>query len=223
METDQLIKPRRSPIEEDGIRRVQVGCGPHHIRPEWWNTDIRSFPGVDEVMDAGRPWHWQNTLEFVYAEHFLEHLEFEAAISFLVEAGRALQVGGRIRLTTPSLEWVIKTHFSFDTATDDARILDTFRINRAFHGWGHQFLYSENMLRHLLHEVGYADIEFCSYNQSGVEALRNLEKHGDYSVSSGYPSVWIVEAVKTSKAIAVSEVFRHEIEMVFSQYMRGGH
>lgn len=223
MELDDTTLTRRSPGEPGGLDRVQVGSGPHHLRRDWWNTDLRTFSGIDEAMDATTPWRWSNILEYVYAEHFLEHLDFHDAIAFLMEAGKALKLGGRIRLTTPSLEWVIKTHFLFEPDDVDTKLLDTFRVNRAFHGWGHKFLYSSAMLRRLLEEVGYCDVEFFDYNNSHDPALRNLEMHGDHSVDFGFPSVWIVEASKLHENIAASPAFLAYVERTFGQYIRGGH
>ena len=214
---------RAAPEEAGGLTRVQVGCGPLHLRADWWNTDLRGFEGVDEVMDATKPWRWQDALDYVYAEHFLEHLSFEDAIAFLTEAGNALKVGGRIRLTTPSLEWVIRTHFAFERSDVDTRIADTFRINRAFHGWGHAFLYSAPMLRRLLEEIGYHDVEFFGYGQSHDPVLRNLELHGDHSIDFGYPSVWIIEGTRSQGPIDLSPAFRTYADQAFGQYMVAGH
>jgi predicted SAM-dependent methyltransferase len=47
-----------------GTSRVHVGSGPKSLLPDWWNVDIRDFPGVDEVVDATAPWPWTN-LEYV--------------------------------------------------------------------------------------------------------------------------------------------------------------
>jgi hypothetical protein len=47
---------RLGPNTPLGIRKVHVGCGPHAILPDWWNVDIRSFLGIDEVIDATAPW-----------------------------------------------------------------------------------------------------------------------------------------------------------------------
>jgi hypothetical protein len=102
---------RRGPSHPDGLRRVNVGSGPALLPPDWWNVDVRPFPGIDEVMDAAAPWPWQDRLDYVYGEHFLEHLTVPQALRFLVEAGKSLRQGGRIRLSTPSLEWVLATHF----------------------------------------------------------------------------------------------------------------
>src|SRR5687768_18017028 len=41
-------------------------------------------------------------VEAVFAEHFLEHLPVDAALSFLLEAHRVLAPGGWIRLSTPN-------------------------------------------------------------------------------------------------------------------------
>ena len=213
---------RHGPGEPGGLHKVHVGCGPHHIRQDWWNTDLRAFPGVDEAMDASAPWRWQGLLDFVYAEHFLEHLDLDQGLSFLVEAGRALKESGRIRLTTPSLEWVMKTHFAFGEP-EDVMIRDTMRINRAFHGWGHRFLYSASMLRKVLEEVGYKDVEFFDYGRSRVADLANLEMHGDHSIDFGYPSVLIVEARKADTVIENSAGFQEIVEQSFSQYTRAGH
>ncbi|WP_025895701.1 class I SAM-dependent methyltransferase [Kordiimonas gwangyangensis] len=110
-----------SPIEEGGIARVQVGCGPKNIKPDWWNVDIRPFPGIDAVMDVTKVWPWRGVLDYVYGEHFLEHLSLSDAIDFLTHSRAALKHGGALRLTTPSVEWVLKTHFKFNDAGVDAR------------------------------------------------------------------------------------------------------
>lgn len=90
---------RKSPSHADGIKPIQVGCGPKNIFHDWWNVDIRQFAGIDEVNDVTQSWSWKDTLDYVYGEHFLEHLTITQAIDFLVEAGNALHVGGKIRLS----------------------------------------------------------------------------------------------------------------------------
>src|SRR5262245_24244666 len=97
--------PRLGPRDPGGTRRLHVGCGPRNLMAEWWNVDILTFPGVDEVADVTVPWPWHN-LEYVFGEHFLEHLALDDAVKFLTEAAWNLRPGGRIRLSTPGLEWV---------------------------------------------------------------------------------------------------------------------
>ena len=200
-----------------------MGSGPSNLMPGWWNVDIRPFPGVDEVLDATKRWPWSN-LEFVYGEHFLEHLPPDGAMHFLREAARALRPGGTIRLSTPGLEHVWVTHFDASAGRpSQAVIADTYRANRAFHGWGHQFLYSRPMLERALRASGFADLSFHDYGASDISELRDIERHGGWAIVDGWPSVWIVEAVRTTDNPAEDELLAAEIEMEFVRHVRSGH
>jgi predicted SAM-dependent methyltransferase len=214
---------RLPPSHPDGIRNLSVGCGPHHLRENFWNTDLREFKGIDEAFDAVKPWPYIGQLEHIYAEHFLEHLRVDQAIDFLVYAGLALVEGGHIRLSTPSLEWVLSTHFRLDATSDDDRIADTLTTNRAFHGWGHQFLYSKPFLFRLFAEIGYDDIRFCDYGKSEKETFAGIERHGGYSVRAGYPSVWIIEATRKRGFIMRPQKFMEKIDVDFLRHVRAGH
>ena len=204
-------------------RRVQVGCGPHNILPDWWNVDIRPFPGIDQVMDVTQPWPFQD-LEYIYGEHFLEHLSLEGAVAFLNHAWNSLRPGGIIRLSTPSLEWVLSTHFDLSESNFEKRVNSTFAINRAFHGWGHQFLYSKEMLISLFENLGWQNIEFFEYGKSNHPVLNNLERHGKYMVTRGYPNVWIVEATRGQlRATAHLLNYQQLLEKSYICYTKSGH
>ena len=222
---DAMTEPsaRLPPEADGGIRNLQVGCGPRHIRPDWWNTDLRAFPGIDEALDATKPWRWTDRLDHVYAEHFLEHLPLDGAVRFLVNAGRALRVGGHIRLSTPGLEWVMRSHFRFAEPGSPQQVMDTLRTNRAFHGWGHRFLYSQGMLRWLLESMNFVDVRFAEYGRSDVPAFRGIELHGNYAVMDGYPSVWIVEATRGATPIAPAAAAMALLRREFLQQVEGGH
>jgi predicted SAM-dependent methyltransferase len=213
---------RLGPNCPGGIKKVHVGCGPHAIMADWWNVDIRGFRGVDEVIDATKPWPWAD-LDYVFAEHFIEHLALDRALQFLIDAGNSLRSGGVIRLSTPNLEWVIHTHFQTGQVDPEKRLMDTLRTNRAFHGWGHQFLYSEEMLLHLMREIGYQEIAFCHYGQSSRPELNNLEKHGKFSIDGGFPSVIIVEATRGRSSLALPIDLARVINENYLRYVASGH
>ena len=217
-----LLNRRRPPEAPDGIRNLQVGCGPKHLRPGWWNTDLRPFKGLDEAMDAVKPWRWSDLLDHVYAEHFLEHLELQDAVRFLQNAGRALRVGGHIRLSTPGLEWVMSSHYRFAEPEAD-QVIDTLRTNRAFHGWGHRFLYSRGMLSWLFQGLNYDDIRFHSYGESDNPVFRGIEMHGKFRVMNGYPSVWIVEATRGARPIEPDPQMLALMQAEFLRQVKGGH
>lgn len=214
---------RPPPSDPGGIRRVQIGCGPEHIREEWWNVDIRPFLGIDQQLDVTKPWPWRDVLDYVYGEHFLEHVDLCGAVDFLVEAGKSLREGGRIRLSTPSLEWVLSTHFDFANKDEKHAIEQTFTINRAFYGWGHRFLYSKNMLEDIITSVGYEGVQFFSYGKSNDAELCGLEKHPYHGEAHGFPCVWIVEACRGKNTIEANGKLLSLIEEKFDRYVKGGH
>lgn len=213
---------RRPPEATGGIRNLQVGCGPKHLRETWWNTDLRPFKGLDEPLDAVKPWRWEGVLEHIYAEHFLEHLDVADGVAFLVNAGRALKVGGHIRLSTPGLEWVMSSHFRFQPPGPE-QVLDTLRTNRAFHGWGHKFLYSRGMLEWVFTSLNFADIRFHAYGESEREIFRGIEMHGKYRIMNGYPSVWIIEATRGAVPIEADPEMLDLMTREFLNQVRGGH
>lgn len=210
------------PPEDILRKRIHVGCGPKALKSDWWNIDLRPFKGVDEARDIVEPWAGYSDVEYVYGEHFLEHLRLDHAATFLSNAHSAMCQGGRIRLSTPSLEWVYATHFDVTELSREKTLSDTFKINRAFHGWGHQFLWSKPMLEEALEAAGFSDICFHSYGESADSFLSGIEEHGGYTVNHGFPSVWIVEGVKRGNEQRM-EAFLGKAILEFQRYVDGGH
>lgn len=205
------------------VRKVHVGCGPHALLEGWCNTDVRAFKGVDHVMDATEPWPWDG-LTHVFGEHFIEHLEIDKAIDFLVHAGASLAPGGRIRLSTPNLAWVMHTHFTSGATVDaERRLADTIKLNRGFYGWGHRFLWTEEMLTGVMASVGYDDVEMHTYGHSDDPELHALERHGNYSVADGLPSVIIVEGIRGTGPIERNPAIDAWLEHDFLRHVRAGH
>ncbi|HWM11536.1 MAG TPA: hypothetical protein VNO82_19415 [Solirubrobacteraceae bacterium] len=210
------------PAYPQTVRKVQVGCGPHALLEGWCNTDIRAFSGVDHVMDATEPWPFTG-LTHVFGEHFIEHLEIDDAIEFLVHAGTSLAPGGRIRLSTPNLAWVMAAHLTHGEADVDERIQNTIALNRGFHGWGHRFLWTAEMLTGVMASLGYEQVELYDYGHSRDSELARLERHGNYSVLDSLPSVIIAEGVRGSTAISHNPSISAWIDHEFLRHVRSGH
>ena len=183
---------REKPLPSGPIR-LHIGSGQRHL-DGWINVDHQKLPGVDRVVDVrdGLPF---DNVSVIYAEHFLEHLPLEAGLAFLRECRRALEPGGRLRLSTPNLAWVLATHYRHDDSLpDDQGLFDCLRTNRAFHGWGHQFLYNRASLSLALAAAGFADVTFHAYGESGHPELVGIEGHEKSDDVPGLPHVLIAEA-----------------------------
>lgn len=217
------LEGAKSRLSEAVLRkRIHVGSGPKALKADWWNVDLRPFKGIDEARDVVEPWTGYSDVEYVYGEHFLEHLRLDQAAIFLSNAHSVMKVGGRIRLSTPSLEWVLATHFDQTAKARDKIVSDTFKINRAFHGWGHQFLWSKPMLEDALEAAGFSELSFHSYGESSDSFLAGIEEHGGYTVTHGFPSVWIVEGVKRAARPRMEE-FLQKAVAEFQRFVDGGH
>ena len=170
-----LWRTARKRINENRCRRLppdgrlHVGCGPVHL-DGWINIDVRRYPAVDFVLDVrdGLPFR---DLQLIFAEHFIEHLPFWEAQRFLADCRKALGPSGVLRMSTPNLDWVYRTHY------ESGDVRDCFLINQSFRSWGHQFLYNAATLEAVLHDAGFDRVDFVAYGESSRSELRGLERH----------------------------------------------
>src|SRR5690606_8015018 len=165
--------------------RLHLGCGDKRLEG-WINIDGQALPGVDVVADLRRPLDFDN-VEAVFAEHFIEHLRIEDTLRLFAELHRVLRPGGVVRLSTPNLDWVWSYCYHLEERPGGGRTQAALVLNRAFHAWGHQFLWNEPILRAALTASGFVDLRACRYGQSDVPFLRGLERHETYPDSEEMP------------------------------------
>ena len=182
---------QREEPQPGGALRLHIGCGQEAIAG-WINIDNHALPGVDRVLDVRKGLPFGN-VSAIYAEHFLEHLGLDDGLGFLKECRRVLASSGVLRLSTPNLDWVYATHYRTSQVAEEA-LHDCFQLNRAFHGWGHQFLYNRATLESVLNAAGFATVRFHLYGQSDVPELRGIERHKTWEDTPEMPHVLIAEA-----------------------------
>ena len=200
----RLFKKARTQADsDDGPRRLHIGCGQQSI-PGWINIDNQGLTGVDQVLDVRHGLPFRDVTS-IYAEHFLEHLSLDEGLAFLRECRRVLAPDGVLRLSTPSLDWVLTTHYRWRDVTDEDRRLDCMRLNRAFHGWGHRFLYNGPMLASALRSAGFARVQFHGYGESDVPELSGLERHEKWDDTPELRHVLIAEAAGVGAPEAIPE------------------
>lgn len=179
--------------------RLHIGSGPVKL-PGWTNIDINRYPGVDHVLDVRRGLPFKNA-GMIFAEHFIEHLTYDEGSAFLRDCRRALSSDGILRLSTPNLDWVWMTQYHLGQWADESEaVRDCFWMNKAFRGWGHQFLYNLPSLSETLRAAGFGEITPRRYGESDHADLRALEHHEKYRDSPELPHVIIVEAKPGGKA-----------------------
>jgi len=192
--------------------RLHIGSGPVEL-PGWINVDVVPYGGVHVLSDVrgGLPF---TNVSFIFAEHFLEHLTLADGLCFLRECRRALASDGVLRLSTPNLDWVWLTHYKPPAEmTREEELFGCLEINRAFHGWGHQFLYNRHVLARALRSAGFAEVIARAYGESDIAELRGLERHERHRDLAGAPSVLVVEASGTGAG-------DEELDRVLQPYLR---
>jgi predicted SAM-dependent methyltransferase len=171
--------------------RLHIGSGPVHL-DGWVSIDIVRYPGVDYRLDVRRGLPFKD-VRFIFAEHFIEHLELHEAKYLFLECRRVLRDEGVLRLSTPNLDWVWASHYDLATSEPEA-VEKCFKLNGAFSAWGHHFLYNQATLTSLLLEAGFANVVRCDYGRSTHPELSDLERHERSDDWQGLPDILIVEA-----------------------------
>jgi predicted SAM-dependent methyltransferase len=200
-----LVKPAKR------ATRLHLACGPHAISG-WVNIDNQAYAGIDRLLDLRYGLPFEN-VEYIYAEHFIEHIEYRDTLRLLMECRRALAPDGVIRLSTPNLDWVWA--FAYHPGlweTKEQEIHDCLVANRSFRAWGHRFLYNRAMLREVLQRAGFADVTFHRYHESEHDALRGIEGHTPYPDTPEIPHVLIAEATGIREIVNDPEIDREIAE-----------
>ncbi len=122
-------------------------------------------------------------VDWVYAEHLIEHVTLPAAIRWLTEVRRILTPGGLLRITTPDLsryaQGLVSGDGFFAKQRRRLRIMrvgppmperPAFMVNQIFYLYGHRWLYDLDELRYVLARAGFGSpVQACAY-QTGARA-----------------------------------------------------
>jgi len=176
-------------LDSHDVRKLHLGCG-RNILPGWLNSDY--FPRSAAVLhlDArGRFPFAAGQFDYVYSEHMIEHIAYPEGAAMVQESFRVLKPGGKLRISTPDLAFLLDLRRSDRSQLQNDYIQwatekfvkgapyadDTFVINNFVRRWGHLFIYDEKTLRAAFVSAGFAAVVRCNLNESDDSALRNLE------------------------------------------------
>ena len=158
--------------------KLHLGCGTNYIS-NWINIDLDS-PKADLNLDLRNPLPYpSSSVDFIFNEHFIEHITRDEALIFLKECRRVLKPGGIFRTSTPDLRWLTAQYISGKldewndvgwVPTSPCRLL-----NEGMRLWGHQFVYDGPELITILTEAGFSDCAFVKHSESSHPELTGLE------------------------------------------------
>ena len=169
--------------------KLQIAGGIHTING-WINGDIVAG---DIYLNAARKLPFsENSVDYIFSEQFLEHLDFNRGRYFLKECNRILKPGGVIRVSTPDLHLLIKTYYDKNPLVTLYEAMERHRrnhnlqlltgcefLNDFFRLWGHKFIYNKETLKNNLEEAGFVNISRCRFGESKNRELTDKERHAD--------------------------------------------
>lgn len=158
--------------------KIHLGCGTNHIK-DWLNVDLDS-PIADTHADLrNRLPYADESVDFIFNEHFLEHITREEGIAFLRECRRILKPGGIFRVSTPDLRWLVAQYVGgkLDEWSDVGWVPETpcRLLNEGMRLWGHQYVYDLPELLGALREAGFSDVYPVRHRESAYAELVGLE------------------------------------------------
>lgn len=133
-----------------------------------------------------------HSVEWVYAEHLIEHVTLDRAIAWLQELKRILVHGGLLRLTTPDLVRYATNYLNDDGFFSEHRdrMLDAltpaprmpprpaFMLNQIFYFYGHRWIYDLEELRYALVSAGFESdqIRQCAFGEGAQPQIAGLDR-----------------------------------------------
>lgn len=146
---------------------LNIGAG-GNLKPTeegWVNIDVRSLPGIDQVVNLERdnlPYA-ANTVDEINMQDFLEHLSVSRQKSFLDNTFMVLKPGGSIYIQIPHLKVLAERYLGvLENPTELQHPLTGKEFAQSlyggqdylenFHKWG----YDETSLKQVLVEIGFA-------------------------------------------------------------------
>lgn len=179
-------------LRDAQVRRLQIGAG-LNPREGWLNTNYR--PGRQDPvihLDATLPFPLPDaSFDYIFSEHMIEHIGFAEGQAMLRECARVLRPGGRLRLSTPDLAFLIGLqaaeltplqHAYIDWALRDQQVPATARhaavLNRFVRTWGHVFIYDRASLIAAMAAAGFVAVRSYPIDISDDTELVGLENAG---------------------------------------------
>ncbi|MGL5665036.1 MAG: class I SAM-dependent methyltransferase [Shewanella sp.] len=161
----------------DSLVKLNLACGSNYL-DGWINIDIDSEV-ADLILDLTQPLPYADgSVSHIYAEHFIEHIDQSRALSFLRECKRVLANNGVLRISTPSLYFLIINYMKYNiSAWGDLWMPPTraHMVNEGMRSWGHQFLYDSDEITRLAFEAGFNKIRFEEWKSSEHDCLKGIE------------------------------------------------
>lgn len=179
---------------------LKIGILPKKYYEISWSKHIKKIM----VRDVRKKLPFDDeSIDFIYSSHLIEHLRKDEAEKVLRECIRVLKRGGLIRLVVPDLELMARNYLKEieDIQTNKGkkreyrpseRFLDVLGVGvertktpfilKIFSSGYHKWMYDQFSLTALLASCGFTDIQKRSYKEGGVPDIEFLDNRPEHSL-----------------------------------------
>ncbi len=146
---------------------------------EQYLTILGNHIFVHHDLKYGLPLH-NESIDFIYSSHFLEHLPKAAARKLLEESFRVLRPGGLVRVIVPDLEYAISL---YGVGRSGEMLSQYFFVSDDGSYFAqHKYMYDFCSLGELLSDIGFRDVVRCEYQCGDTPDLVVLDNRPDDSL-----------------------------------------
>jgi predicted SAM-dependent methyltransferase len=147
---------------------------------------IKGHVFVHHDLSYGIPFS-DNTADYIYSSHFVEHMFKKEALNLFNESYRVLKKGGVMRIAVPDLAYAVSLYNSGEKVAMLEKYFFVDDNDSSFSR--HKYMYDYEMLKTLLSDAGFKDITRCVYRKGRVPDVQSLDNRPEDTV--------FVEAKKT--------------------------
>ena len=199
----KLFSSKFNPLIQSKIKKIlaskstislHIGCGTLY-KEGWINIDNNSDNNIKNLdvnynLANGIPFP-DNSVDYIYHEHFIEHLSLNEGLNFLEECYRVLKKGATMRVACPDLDQLIQHYINNTWQQQDwvtkyqCQWIETRcqMINTCMNKepWGHKYVYNKEELKLRLTQSGFrkSDIIETQYGLSSHLKLNNIDTRKD--------------------------------------------
>lgn len=120
-----------------------------------------------------------NSIDYMYTSHFVEHLYRSHAQMFFEEAYRTLKKDGVLRISVPDLEGAVSLYS--EGRKDEA--LDFFYYDAGTSAFTrHKYMYDFELMKRYLLQAGFRDVQRWEFQQGRTPDIDKLDNHPGYSL-----------------------------------------
>ena len=158
--------------------KLNIGCGTLPLQG-WINIDLIGLP-VDLIWDIRYPLPFgTNTVDAIFHEHVIEHLNPLHGYSLLKDCYRMLKPGGIMRIVAPDaskyLHSYIDREHQFLKAWRPGRLRPLMALQEEFYGFGHRAIYDSDTMALFCNVAGFSIIESRQFGDTRLTPCPDSE------------------------------------------------